>query len=51
MNVPFFAQFLGDDGRVHANDVMETSADAMLDELARLESGLRPLRESARKAA
>ncbi|HET6815998.1 MAG TPA: NAD(P)H-dependent oxidoreductase [Mycobacteriales bacterium] len=51
VNIPFFAQFLADDGRVHANDVMETSADAMLDELTRLEAGLRPLRENSRKAA
>jgi NAD(P)H-dependent FMN reductase len=46
VNIPSFAQFL-DDGRVQANEVMETSADAMIDELARLEGALRPLRAAA----
>jgi NAD(P)H-dependent FMN reductase len=50
VNIPSFAQFL-DDGRVQANEVMETSADAMIDELARLEGALRPLRAAARRAA
>jgi NAD(P)H-dependent FMN reductase len=50
VNIPSFAQFL-DDGRVQANEVMETSADAMIDELARLEGALRPLRAAARRVA
>src|SRR5436305_8905301 len=51
VNIPFFAQFLDEDGRAQANEVMETSADAMLSELERLESALRPLRESTHRAA
>ena len=51
VNIPFFAQFLDEDGRVQPNEVMETSADAMLAELARIEKAFRPLRETARKAA
>jgi NAD(P)H-dependent FMN reductase len=51
VNIPFFAQFMSDEGEVRANEVMQTSADAMLDELGRLEGALRPLRESVRKAA
>jgi len=51
VNIPFFAQFMSDEGEVRANEVMQTSADAMLDELERLEGALRPLRESVRKAA
>ena len=43
VNVPFFAQFLDEDGRVQPNDVMDTSAGAMIDELARLDAALRPL--------
>src|SRR3954451_20261926 len=50
VNIPFFSQFLDDEGRVQANEVMETSADAMLDELARLESALRPLPQNAERA-
>ena len=42
VNVPFAAQFLGDDGQVRPNDIMNTSADAMLTELARLTARLRP---------
>src|SRR5436305_454845 len=51
VNIPFFSQFLDDEGRAQANEVMETSADAMLSELERLESALRPLRESTHRAA
>jgi NAD(P)H-dependent FMN reductase len=42
VNVPFAAQFLGDDGQVRPNDIMNTSSDAMLTELARLTARLRP---------
>lgn len=42
--IPFFAQFLGEDGQVEANDVMEQACVAMLDELVRTEAALRPLR-------
>lgn len=40
--VPFAAQFVGDDGVVHANEQMEAGAAAMLDELVRLTERLRP---------
>ena len=44
-------QFLDDDGRVQANEVMEQAADVMLDELLRVEATLRPLRESVEQTA
>jgi NAD(P)H-dependent FMN reductase len=43
VTVPFAAQFLDDDREVQANDVMLTSAEAMLTELARLTARLRPV--------
>jgi NAD(P)H-dependent FMN reductase len=45
VNIPFFQQFIDDDGAVRANQVMEQASDAMLDQLVRLEATLRPLRE------
>jgi NAD(P)H-dependent FMN reductase len=45
VNIPFHTQFLDDEGRIQANEVMEQAADAMLDELVRVEGALRPLRE------
>ncbi|MFJ4436148.1 NADPH-dependent FMN reductase [Streptomyces sp. NPDC088923] len=45
VSIPFVQQFLKD-GRVEANDVMETSAKAMLDELTQVSAALRPLRRS-----
>jgi NAD(P)H-dependent FMN reductase len=45
VNIPFFFQLMDDEGRLRANDVMETAATAMLDELGRLTSALMPLRE------
>jgi NAD(P)H-dependent FMN reductase len=51
VSIPFVKEFLGDDGKIHANDVMETAARAMLDEVARLEEALRPLRRRLREAA
>jgi NAD(P)H-dependent FMN reductase len=47
VHIPFVARLLDDDGRVHANETMEAAADAMLDELVRMEAVLRPLREAA----
>ena len=41
VNVPFAAQFLDDAREVRPNDVMNSSADAMLTELARITSRLR----------
>jgi NAD(P)H-dependent FMN reductase len=51
VNIPFHTQFLDDDGRVQANEVMEQAADVMLDELLRVEATLRPLRESVEQPA
>ena len=51
VNIPFHTQFLDDDGRVEANEVMEQAADVMLDELLRVEATLRPLRESVEQPA
>jgi NAD(P)H-dependent FMN reductase len=51
VNIPFHTQFLDDDGRVQANEVMEQAADLMLDELVRVETTLRPLRESVEQPA
>jgi hypothetical protein len=47
VSIPFVKQFLGDDGEIHANDVMEDSVTAMLDELARWTAALAPLRAGA----
>jgi NAD(P)H-dependent FMN reductase len=44
VNIPFYQQFIDDDGALQANEVMETAAVALLDQLARLEEALRPLR-------
>jgi NAD(P)H-dependent FMN reductase len=45
VSIPFVQQFIDEDGAVQANEVMETSATAMLDELARWAGALQPLRE------
>ena len=50
VNIPFFTQFIRD-GRVEPNEVMTHAADAMLDELVRIEAALRPLREDAARRA
>jgi NAD(P)H-dependent FMN reductase len=47
VHIPFVAQLIDDEGRFQANAAMETAADAMLDELVRMEAVLRPLREAA----
>ncbi len=51
VNIPFHSQYIDDEGRVHANEAMDQAADAMLNELARIESALRPLRAAAACAA
>ena len=51
VNIPFHTEFLDDDGRVQANNVMEQAADAMLDELLRVEGALHTLRTRAARAA
>jgi NAD(P)H-dependent FMN reductase len=45
VSIPFVQQFIDEEGRLQANEAMEKAADAMLDELLRLETALRPLRE------
>ena len=42
VNIPFFNQFIDDSGTVRPNDLMTRSADAMLDELARVTALVRP---------
>ena len=51
VSIPFHPQFIGEDGRVQANEIMEQAADSMLDELVRLEQALRPLRDPFAQAA
>ena len=46
VNIPFHTQFLDSDGVLVPNEVMEQAADAMLNELARTEAALRPLRSA-----
>ncbi|SDL11926.1 NADPH-dependent FMN reductase [Nonomuraea jiangxiensis] len=42
--IPFLAQFRNDDGTLRPNDVMNSAADDMLAELAKLTGALRPIR-------
>jgi len=46
VSIPFVQQFL-EDGRIKPNEIMTSSATAMLDELARVEAALRQLRVDA----
>lgn len=50
VNIPFYQQFIDEDGVVQANEVMEQAAEAMLDQLVRLEATLRPLRSEVAQA-
>jgi NAD(P)H-dependent FMN reductase len=50
VNIPFHTQFI-DDGVVEPNETMTQAADAMVNELARVEAALHPLRETERRAA
>jgi NAD(P)H-dependent FMN reductase len=45
VNIPFVPQFMGEDGELHANEIIDKAAEVMLDELLRTEEALRPLRE------
>jgi NAD(P)H-dependent FMN reductase len=45
VSIPFVRQFLGDDGRIHANETMDLAADQMLGELLRWTEAMQPLRE------
>jgi NAD(P)H-dependent FMN reductase len=47
VNIPFHTQFLDEDGVLVPNEIMEQAADAMLNELARTEAALRPLRSAS----
>ena len=49
VSIPFVNQFLDEEGGVQANEVMIQAAAAMLDELARVETALRPLREGSER--
>jgi hypothetical protein len=44
VKIPFHAQLIDEDGALWPNEVMEHAADAMLDELLRLQAALAPLR-------
>jgi hypothetical protein len=44
VQIPFVVQFLDEHREIKANDVMDSAASDMLDELVRLETALRPLR-------
>ena len=46
VNLPFFTQFIDENGDVQPNDVMRSAAAGMLDELVRLERALRALRQA-----
>ncbi len=50
VNLPFFTQFVDEEGVLQANEVMIQAAQAMLDELVRVEQSLRPLRSEAAAA-
>ncbi|MFG2168920.1 NADPH-dependent FMN reductase [Micromonospora chersina] len=50
VHIPFVAQFI-DDGALRPNETMETSAEAMLDELVHWTAALVPLRARARQQA
>jgi NAD(P)H-dependent FMN reductase len=47
VNIPFVAEFIDSERVLQPNDVMEDAAVAMLDELVRVEAGLRALRQGA----
>ncbi|MEU9449075.1 NAD(P)H-dependent oxidoreductase [Streptomyces sp. NPDC048277] len=46
VSIPFVHQFLDEEEGLVANEVMNASAPAMLDELVRVEEALRPLRDA-----
>jgi NAD(P)H-dependent FMN reductase len=47
VNIPFIQQFLDDERKLQPNDIMETAATSMLNELVRWTASLRALREPA----
>jgi NAD(P)H-dependent FMN reductase len=44
VNIPFVRQFIDDEEQFQPNELLEQAADAMLDELVRVEAALRTLR-------
>lgn len=44
VNIPFHPQFIDEQRQLRANETMDKAADAMLEELVRVEAALRPLR-------
>jgi NAD(P)H-dependent FMN reductase len=50
VNIPFVQQFLDEDKRLQANDIMEDAATAMLDQLVAVSQALRVMREPAEAA-
>jgi NAD(P)H-dependent FMN reductase len=44
VTIPFVRQFLGEDGKIHANDIMNDASVAMLTEIERVAIALKPLR-------
>jgi NAD(P)H-dependent FMN reductase len=46
VNIPFVRQFLDDDDVFHPNEVLTEAADAMLDELVKVDGALRGLRQA-----
>jgi NAD(P)H-dependent FMN reductase len=51
VNIPFHVSLMDEDGRFEGTEVVAQAADAMLDELARVEAALRPLRGETVQAA
>lgn len=50
VNIPFFTQFINDENQLIPNEVMEKSANAMLDELARWSAGMKVIKEDTAMA-
>ena len=50
VHIPFVSQFLSEDGQIHANEVMEQAADAMLTQLGRWSEALEPQRARSAQA-
>ena len=47
VTVPFVAKFIDDEGRFEATPILDASATALLEELAKVTAALSPLREEA----
>ena len=45
VSIPFVRQFINDEGELVPNEVMNSAADQMLDELSRWTKALQPMRE------